>query len=154
MNAFGALLAWAEGHAFLLAVAGSVSFVLFFLTIAALPLVVIAIPRDYFTRKKAHPLDGRAELEGIARSRYSHPVLAVLALVLKNTAGFAFLTAGGIMLVTPGQGLLTMLAGLLLMNFPGKKKLELRIVSRPTVYRAVSWIRKSSGKPPVLLPIF
>jgi hypothetical protein len=47
-----------------------------------------------------------------------------------------------------------MLAGLLLMNFPGKKKFELRIVSRPTVYRAVSWIRKRSGKPPVLLPIF
>lgn len=115
---------------------------------------MIAIPRDYFTRKKAHPLDGRAELEGLARSRYRHPVLALTVLVLKNAAGLAFTAAGLVMLVTPGQGLLTMLAGLLLMNFPGKKKLELRIVSRPGVHRAVSWIRKRAGKPPVLLPIF
>jgi hypothetical protein len=37
------------------------------------------------------------------------------------------LLAGIIMLVTPGQGIISIVLGLFLMEFPGKRKLELKV---------------------------
>ncbi len=72
--------------------------------------------------------------------------------VLKNVGG-AVLTAAGIaMLVLPGQGLLTMLAGLLLSDVPGKRRVELFLLRRGPVFRAVNAIRARRDQPPFLLP--
>ena len=56
------------------------------------------------------------------------------------------------MLVTPGQGVLTILAGLLLMNFPGKYRLERWLVMRPGVMRALNWLRARRGQTPFEIP--
>ena len=56
------------------------------------------------------------------------------------------------MLFIPGQGLITMLVGVMLMNFPKKRTLALRIIRQREVSRAVTWMRKRSGRPPLLLP--
>ena len=58
------------------------------------------------------------------------------------------------MLVTPGQGLLTLLAGLLLMNFPGKYQLERWLVSRRGVLTALNWLRRRSGQVPFDPPAY
>ncbi len=50
------------------------------------------------------------------------------------------------MLVTPGQGLLTLLIGLLLLNFPGKYRLERWLVRRPGVLRTLNWVRRRRGQ--------
>ncbi|RME33433.1 MAG: hypothetical protein D6786_07715, partial [Gammaproteobacteria bacterium] len=63
-----------------------------------------------------------------------------------------FLLAGLIMLFTPGQGLLTMLVGLLLMNYPGKYRLERWLVTRPRVLETLNWIRARTGHPPLAAP--
>lgn len=56
------------------------------------------------------------------------------------------------MLVLPGQGLVTILAGLLLLDFPGKFKLERALVRQPAVMNALNWIRVRRGRPPLQVP--
>jgi hypothetical protein len=55
------------------------------------------------------------------------------------------------MLFTPGRGFLTLPAGLLLMNFPGKCRLERWLVQRPGMLRSLNWLRTRRGKPPFRL---
>jgi hypothetical protein len=66
--------------------------------------------------------------------------------VIKNLVGVALLLAGLVMLVTPGQGLLTIVVGLTLLSFPGKARLERWIATRPAVWRAINWMRQRAGR--------
>ncbi len=75
-----------------------------------------------------------------------------LGIVLKNLLGVALVGAGIVMLVLPGQGILTILIGVMLMDFPGKYALEKRLVSRPTVMRSLNWMRAKANRPPFLEP--
>ena len=56
------------------------------------------------------------------------------------------------MLVTPGQGVLTILVGLLFLDFPGKFALERRLVQMKPVLAAIVWVRTKAGRPPLELP--
>jgi len=51
------------------------------------------------------------------------------------------------MLLLPGQGLITILIGIMMLNFPGKLAMERRIVQQPTVLRAINWIRAKAARP-------
>jgi hypothetical protein len=39
--------------------------------------------------------------------------------------------------------------GLLLINYPGKYKLEQKLLEIPSVFRALNWIRVKANKPPL-----
>jgi hypothetical protein len=56
---------------------------------------------------------------------------------------------GFLMLFLPGQGLLTIAVGLLLLDYPGKYSLERRIVSRPSVLQGINWVRAKGNHPPL-----
>jgi hypothetical protein len=74
-------------------------------------------------------------------------------LVLKNLLG-AFLVLFGVVMSlpgVPGQGVLTILLGVMLLDFPGKRQLELKLVSRPKVLRTVNGIRRRFDRPPLVL---
>ncbi|HBO12715.1 MAG TPA: hypothetical protein DD491_08020 [Halieaceae bacterium] len=119
---------WITGASLLSAVA----------TLLAMPWVVTRLPENYFNHH---------ERESWRRSN-SEPVVALLLGLLKNAVGALLLVLGIVMLFTPGQGLLTILAGLLLMNFPGKYRLERWLVQRPGVLRSLNWLRTRRGKAP------
>jgi hypothetical protein len=53
------------------------------------------------------------------------------------------------MLVLPGQGLLTILIGLVLVNFPGKYYLERKVIEQKKVLATMNWIRGKANRPPV-----
>ena len=72
--------------------------------------------------------------------------------MLKNLGGYALVGAGVAMLVLPGQGLLTILIGLGLIDFPGKREFERWIVCRRPVGRALNWMRRRAHRPPLVLP--
>jgi hypothetical protein len=55
------------------------------------------------------------------------------------------------MLVLPGQGLLTLIVGVLMMNFPGKRRLQRRVLAIPAVLNAVNALRKRTGEPPLVV---
>ena len=68
---------------------------------------------------------------------------------VKNAIGAVFVIAGLIMLVFPGQGLLTLFVGLMIMNYPGKFALERWLIQRPYVLPAVNRLRERYGHPPL-----
>ena len=57
---------------------------------------------------------------------------------------------GVVMLVTPGQGLATLLIGLMLMNFPGKYRLERWVVTRGPVLHTINRLRHRAGHAPLI----
>ena len=76
-----------------------------------------------------------------------HPVLHILILAIKNLVGALLIFSGILMLVLPGQGLLTIIIGLILKEFPGKYSIERWLVNRHSVLLAINWIRVKAGKP-------
>jgi Putative transmembrane protein (PGPGW) len=121
---------------------GIVSVITFVGSLVVFPFVVARIPVDYFVRDR----------QCQAASREQHMARRVIGLVVKNIVGLIFVLAGVVMLVLPGQGILTILIGLSLMNFPGKYALEKRIVQQPTVLQAINWMRHKAGQPPLIVP--
>lgn len=73
------------------------------------------------------------------------------AVIAKNIVGLILVVAGIIMLIGPGQGILTILIGLIMMDIPGKRPLEARIIKRPTVLSAVNALRARYHKPPFIM---
>jgi hypothetical protein len=76
-----------------------------------------------------------------------------LAVALKNVAGLLLIALGLALSVpgVPGQGLLTMLIGLILVDFPGKHRLERWLLARPGVLGGLNRLRAYFGRPPIVL---
>jgi hypothetical protein len=96
-------------------------------TLIAIPAILIRLPPDYFKNHHHKPWFAN-----------HHPVIRTLGLLIKNLAGIIFL----------GQGLLTMLLGILFIDFPGKHRLEQQLIQHPKVLKAINAFREKSGKPP------
>lgn len=104
----------------------------------ALPWLLTRLPEDYFL-----------EIDRPVRPTWPQQCgLYWVCRLLKNLLGVVLLLAGIVMLVTPGQGILTILAGLWLIDLPGKRRCERRLIGRPKVLASVNWIRRRAGKPP------
>jgi hypothetical protein len=69
--------------------------------------------------------------------------------VIKNLLGGGLLMAGLAMLVLPGQGLLTLLLAVMLLEFPGKRRLLRRLVGQPRLRRSIDALRRRAGRPPI-----
>jgi hypothetical protein len=111
-------------------------------SLVLVPWLVLQIPHDYFLGMT------RAE----HRPRFRHPGRRLAALVAKNLLGGILLTAGLAMIFLPGQGLLTLFMGIMLIDFPGKFRLEKRIVCTPVILRSLNWIRVKRNRPPIQAP--
>ena len=72
--------------------------------------------------------------------------------MLKNLLGAVLLLAGLVMLVTPGQGILTIMAGLWLLDLPGKRRGEQHLIGLPKVLSSINWIRRKAGHLPLRVP--
>lgn len=73
------------------------------------------------------------------------------AVAAKNLVGAILVLAGIVMLIGPGQGILTILIGLVLLDIPGKRPLEARLIKRPNVLAAINNLRAKYNKPPLEL---
>ncbi len=131
---------WIGNHKTLIWWIAGVSVVVFVAALIVVPWLVVRIPSDYFRDKKRHP-QPRA---------HRRSMLRWVLLIGKNLLGCLFVGAGIIMLVLPGQGMVTILIGLTLLNFPGKYRLVRWIVSRRPVLRSINRLRRRAGRPPLL----
>jgi hypothetical protein len=114
----------------------------FSISLGIVSFILVRIPPDYF--KKDNP---RKVLPN------HHRAVRSLVIVLRNILG-VFLVALGIVLSlpgVPGQGILTILLGIMLLDFPGKRGLEYKLVSRPKVRQAINKLRNKFGKPELIL---
>lgn len=115
---------------------------MFVASLIVFPIILIAVPADYFVRQGPR-------LGWLSRR---HAAVRIILLVLKNLVGLALLAAGVVMLFTPGQGILSILVGLGLLDLPGKRRLEIALLCRPGILRALNAIRRKAGKPPFVSP--
>jgi hypothetical protein len=89
-------------------------------------------------------------------SRWAHqpPVVRFAMVVGKNLLGALLMLAGIAMLVLPGQGLLTMFVGFLLIDFPGKYRFEKWLMARSYLIRPINWLRRRRNRPPLQVAPF
>jgi hypothetical protein len=82
-----------------------------------------------------------------------HPAVRWAGIILKNALGIALIALGFLLSLPgiPGQGLLTILLGVMLLDFPGKRRLERRLIGMPRVLDRVNRLRVRFGKPPLVL---
>ncbi|MEZ5305789.1 MAG: hypothetical protein R2684_01455 [Pyrinomonadaceae bacterium] len=112
------------------------------LSFLAIGIVMVKIPANYFSSHYQ-----RDFLPG------SNWMVRWGAVAAKNVLG-AILIIVGILLSlpgVPGQGVLTILLGLIMLDIPGKRPLEARIIKRPNVLAAINKLRNRWGKPPLIL---
>jgi hypothetical protein len=121
---------------------GWISLAMFVLSLLLVPALLSRIPPDYFVRQT---FDHQSSTK-IAGIHYS------LLWVGRNLLGTVLILAGVLMLILPGQGLLTIFLGLFVADFPGKKRLERRLVSVPAIHRSINWIREKRGVEELALP--
>ena len=116
-----------------------VSIVIGILSMLLVPWLIIQVPADYFS----YP-ERRKHLWS-----ESHPMIRMVMIGLKNLVGYILIVAGIAMLVLPGQGLLTLFVGFLLIDFPYKFKAERWLIERPVIFKAANWIRAKANKGPL-----
>ncbi|MGK0296502.1 MAG: hypothetical protein ACI9XC_000091 [Gammaproteobacteria bacterium] len=117
----------------------AISFLMFIGTIVLVPYLITLIPDDYFSHDRPEARDFSAH----------HPMIRLMLLFLKNLVGYILVILGVAMLVLPGQGILTIVIGLILVDFPKKYQLERWIVSRSRLLRTMNWFRRRASKNPL-----
>ena len=139
MNYVNAFISWFSNHPGVLIGLGISSILIFILSILGISWFIAQIPEDYFLSTKRKP----------SKWQEQKPILRLAVIFGKNIIGLSLIIGGLLMLVLPGQGLLTIVTGLLLVNYPGKYKLEKKLVAIPSIFRALNWIRVKANKPPL-----
>jgi hypothetical protein len=116
--------------------------VTFIVSLGLVSLILVKLPADYFCSHYDRQLwSGRA------------PALRIIAAIGKNVLGVMLIVLGIIMSLpgVPGQGLLTVLLGIMLVDFPGKDRLEQKLLQRPAIRNSIDKLRERFGKPPLVL---
>ena len=113
--------------------------------------LITQMDKRYFVRKGLI----RKKISGDSASEKPHITLMNSSVtyvinIAKIIVGVCLLLCGVVMLVLPGQGLLTILIGLSLVPFPGKNKIEQNILSRKSVRFSLNWIRMKANKDPFI----
>jgi hypothetical protein len=125
------------------AIIGIVLFVVTFAgSIALVSFMLVRLPATYF-----HSEHDRAFWTD------RHRAVRWSGMIMKNLVGAVLIVLGIVMSLpgVPGQGILTILLGLMLIDLPGKRRWELKLVSRPKVLQTINQLRGKFGKPPLVL---
>ena len=116
---------------------GSISLFIFVFSLISLKWLVVLIPVDYFLIKKKY------------KFKYNNPYLWYLFAVFKKIIGYTLILGGIMMLVLPGQGVFTIIIGLMLSNYPGKYVIEKKFIAIPAILKSINWLRAKSNAPPL-----
>ena len=114
-----------------------VSFVLFIGALLLLPVVASKIPSDYFSSESRTPYAP----ENI--------FLYLLYKIVKNILGVLLIFLGIVLLFTPGQELLSILLGTILLDFPGKFRFQRFLIRKKPIIEGLNWLRRLAGVGPL-----
>jgi len=114
----------------------------FFINLAIVSVILVKLPKDHFSkRRKTKFWSG------------PHPALHAAKVIGKNVAGVLLVALGVVLSIpgVPGQGLLTILLGVMLLDFPGRHRLEQKLLSKPSIVNSINRLRKRFDKEPLEL---
>lgn len=117
------------------------SIAVFAVTSVVAGVVIVRLPANYFTDEAQR----RREADGRRPGRMAWRIA-------KNALGWLLIVAGVAMLALPGPGLLVLLMGVMLADFPGKRGLQRWIISRRSVFKTSNAVRRRFGRPPLEAP--
>jgi uncharacterized membrane protein len=125
------------------ALIGALIFVVtFVVNLAFVSFILVKLPTDYFQSNRQTKF-------------WSGPRPAVHAakVIGKNLLGVLLVAIGIVLSLpgVPGQGLLTVLLGVMLIDFPGKRTVEQKLLKRPAIRDGITRLRQKFGKPPLEL---
>lgn len=141
MDSMALVFEWIQHHPAMVTLITLASVGLALLYAGLVIVVMVRIRSDYFVQRQTTIGDRK-------RLWFSSAIIVVA----RNVAGWILLLVGIVLLVLPGQGILTVLMGLALLDFPGKRALLLRILRIRRVHQAIGRIRAKAGKPPLVIP--
>lgn len=117
------------------------SFIGLIISIIVIPWIIIKLPSDYFVYAKRK-----------TKKLFSNrPLCRIIFLIFKNILGISLLLSGIIMLFIPGQGILTIIIGIILTDFPSKYKIERWIITQPHILNTINRLRIKAKQAPFTL---
>jgi len=114
----------------------------FLANLAIVSLILVKLPADHFSKnRKTKFWSG------------PRPWLHALKVIGKNIGGLLLVALGVVLSLPgiPGQGLLTILLGVMLLDFPGRDRLEQKLLSKPSIVNTINSLRGRFKKPPLEL---
>jgi len=114
----------------------------FALNLGIVSFILVKLPADHFSTKYDTKFWAG-----------SHPALRVAAIIGKNILGVLLVALGVVLSLpgVPGQGLLTILLGIMLVDFPGRRSLEQKLLRRQGIINSINSLRARFDKPPLQL---
>jgi hypothetical protein len=108
-----------------------VSVAMFAGMLIAVPWLIRRLPADYFVRE--------------------HGPSSFAIKVVRNVIGVVLIAVGIALLLLPGQGVITIVLGLSILDLPIKRRALGWLFSRPKIQEGIQKIRSKAGKPPLIL---
>jgi hypothetical protein len=112
------------------------SLIAFVFSAFGVSIVLLRLPVDYLS----NPAPSTSP-----QSNWKH----LLSKIGRNILGSIFLIVGTVMLLTPGQGILSIVVGLMLLDFPGKLILVRKILTKPRIFQTINRMRTTAKRPPL-----
>jgi hypothetical protein len=114
----------------------------FFANLGIVSLILVKLPADHFSKsRKTKFWSG------------PRPWLHAAKVIGKNIGGILLVALGVVLSLpgVPGQGLLTVLLGIMLLDFPGRHRLEQKLLSKPSILNSINKLRARFDKKPLEL---
>ena len=114
----------------------------FLINLGIVSAILVKLPADHFSKNR--------KTKFWAGPR---PALHAAKVIGKNVAGVLLVALGVVLSLpgVPGQGLLTILLGIMLLDFPGRDRLEQKLLSKPSIVNTINRLRGRFGKSPLVL---
>ena len=112
------------------------SLIAFLFSAFGVSVVLLRLPVDYLSNPNS---------PAPVKSNWKH----LLSKLGRNLLGSVFLIVGMVMLLTPGQGILSIVVGLMLLDFPGKQYLVRKLLTKPRIFRTINRMRTAAKRPPL-----
>ena len=116
------------------------STIFFLLSLVGLSWLISIIPHNYFVDKKR-----------VSFIKMKNPLMWLSIVIIKNSIGLILILCGILMLILPGQGVLTIITGLIFLDYPGKFKFERLLVRNKLILNSMNWIRRKLNKPDLII---
>jgi len=130
-------LLWLNQYKPFLSVIAGLSLLLLVLSLLATPWIVARLPSDYLQTNKLNRPTG---------------IFGSILFALKALIGFILIAFGLLLFITPGPGLVVLLVGLSMAEFPGKHRLMTKMAGQPRILKSLNWMREKRGKEPFGAP--
>jgi len=114
----------------------------FLINLGIVSFILVKLPADHFSKNR--------KTKFWAGPR---PAIHAAKVIGKNIGGLLLVALGIVLSLpgVPGQGLLTVLLGIMLLDFPGRHRLEQKLLSKPSIVNTINRLRERFDKPPLQL---